>query len=381
MRRVAIVAGARTPIGKAGGAYKDVHPVELLSVTMRAAVEKTGRDPALIEQIFVGCVQQVNNQSMNIGRNAWLNAGFTERTPAFTLDAQCCSGQEAANLGFSVIASGQADIVLAGGVESLSRVPLGATQGQGVNLPYPDSLLAQWDMPSLQTAVEAAAIKYGVTREAADEYGVRSHLRAAAAWDEGRFDDEITFVERDEAVLLSQDQGIRRDSSVERSAQLSPAYSPDGIVTAANASQFSDGAASLVLASEDACDRYGLEPLAWITDTALVGSDPNFMFEGPLEVTDSILKRAGLTLDDVDRVEIHEAFAVPVLMWLNRYPYGVDKVNVDGAGISLGHPYGATGIRHLVHLAYSMRRESLQVGLQVMCGGGGLGSGTVLRRD
>lgn len=377
MTRVAIVTGSRTPIAKANGAYRDIHAVDLLSVSMSATVEKAGIDPSDVDRALVGCTHQMGAQAMNIGRNAWLAAGLPHTVPALTLDAQCCSGQEVANLGFALIASGQADAILVGGVESLTQVPSGSTAGKDMISPFPPSLLEKWSMPHQGIAGERVAKKYGITREEADDFGVQSHVRADAAWANGDFDDEIVMVHGADGPLLTRDEGIRPDSSVEKAAGLKPAFDPEGIVTAANASQLSDGAATLLLASEEFCTSRNLQPLAWITATASTGSDPDFMLEGPLSATESVLKRAGIDIGEVEHIEIHEAFAIPVLVWLSHFSVAADTVNVHGGAIGMGHPFGASGTRQLLHLSHLVSRSGGR-GLQAMCGGGGLGSATLI---
>lgn len=378
MTRVAIAGGSRTPFAKAGRAFRDVHPVDLLAHTFRATIDKAGVDADQIDRAIVGCTHQAGDQAVNIGRNGWLAAGLSDRVPALTLDAQCCSGQEAANLAFGMIASGQAEVAVIGGVDSQSRVASGSTYGPGLGDPYPSSLKRLWSMPHQGRAAERMAAKYGVSRRAADEYGVTSHLRAAQAWDAGVFDDEVVATPATDGAVLTVDEGIRRDSSMEKSSSLRGVYGADGIVTAANASQLSDGAASLLIASEAACERLGLQPLAWISATASAGADPETMMEGPLHATERVLGKSGLTVGDLDLVEIHEAYAIPVLVWMQRWGVPHEVVNIHGGAISLGHPFGSSGVRQLLHLAGLLHRTGRGVGLQTMCGGGGLGVATIL---
>ena len=377
MTKVAIVGGSRTPIGKANKAFRDIHPVDLLAVSMVETVRKVGVDPSQVERVLVGCTQQMRAQSVNVGRNAWLAAGLPYTTPALTLDAQCCSGQEVANLGFAAIASGQIDVALVGGVESLSVVPAPPIPLGGMESPFSDSLISRWTMPHQGVASERMAEKYGVLREEVDLYGVQSHLRADAAWNDGVFDAEIAWVDAPDGSRLTRDEGIRPDSSVEAAARLKPAFEAGGITTAANSSQLSDGAATLMLASEDFCDQNGLQPLAWITHTAATGTDPNFMFEGPITSTERVLKHAGMSITDIDHIEIHEAFAVPVVAWLRHFNVDQESVNQHGGAIGMGHPFGASGTRQLLHLSH-LAHQSGGRGLQTMCGGAGLGSATII---
>lgn len=378
MSRVAIVAGARTPFGKAGRAYKDVHPVDLLGTTFTATIKASGISGEDIDRALVGCTHQMGDQTLNIGRNAWLAAGLTHTKSVLTLDAQCCSGQEVATLGAALIGSGQADLVMVGGVESLSRVASGSTFGDGIGNPYPPSLKSLWDMPHQGMSAERMARKYEVTREAVDTYGAASHQRAADAWKRGVMTDEIVLVKGPRGPLLEMDEGVRPGATVESAAALSPVFDPDGIVTAASSSQLSDGAAAVLLASEKACEKHGLDPIAWIAATASTGADPDIMMEGPIHATAEVLARAGIDIGAVDTFELHEAFAVPVLVWMDQMGVSHDVVNIHGGGIALGHPFAASGTRQLLHLAHHLRRGGGRRGLQAMCGGGGLGSATVL---
>lgn len=378
MQRVAIVTGSRTPIGKAGKAYRDIHPTDLLRASFVESIKRAGVQDESVDRVLVGCTHQTGDQAINVGRNAWLAGGLSHMTPALTLDAQCCSGQEVASLASGLIASAQADVIVVGGVESLSRVPSGSTMAESVGNPYSDALTRLWDMPHQGSAGERVARKYGVTRRAADEYGVASHLRAAAAWSEGRLADEVVLVPGSDGPVLTTDEGIRAGASVESAADLQPAFETDGIITAANSSQLSDGAASLVLASETAVEEQGLSPLAWIIETTSTGADPSLMLEGPLNATDRLLQRTGLGIADFDAFEVHEAFAVPVLVWMDRFGVAHQDVNTDGGAIAMGHPFGASGARQLLHLAHHLRRGGGGRGIQTMCGGGGLGVATVL---
>jgi acetyl-CoA acetyltransferase family protein len=378
-QRVAVVSGVRTPIGKAGRAYADVHAGELLAVSLSGAIEAAGLDdPGRIDQVLVGCTQQAGDQSVNVARNGWLAAGLPVHVPATTVDAQCGSSQQSVNFGAALVMAGQADLVLAGGIESLSRSPMGCAYEAGTGNPYAAAQLERFEMPGQGVAGEAVARKYGVTRQASDEYGVRSHLRADAAWRDGLFTDEIVPVLRDGAPLLDRDEGIRPDSSVEALSRLRPSYLEDGIINAGSASQLSDGSAAVLLASEDAVEELGLTPLAWIRRTAFVGTDPDLMLEGPIAATTKLLELEGMKLGDVDLFEIHEAYATVVCAWLGEHPADLDRVNVDGGAIALGHPFGASGARQIAHLVHTMRRTGAGIGLQAMCCGGGLGTGTLL---
>ena len=378
MNRVAIVAGVRTPVAKKDKSYRDVHPVDLLATSFIGAIAAAGLDPADVDMGLAGATGQAGGQAQNIGRNAWLSAGFPMAVPISTLDAQCPSSQLATHLGAASIAAGDASVVITGGVESLTRVPMGVATKVGDDGPISPSLSARWDMPHQGEAAERAADKYGITREACDEYGVRSHLAAHAAWERGAFDNEIVPVTVDGTVLLDRDEGIRPDSSVDKARNLPSVYRPDGVNNAANSSQLSDGSAAMVLASEEACARLGLSPLAWIRSTTFVGNDPDIIFDGPNDATAKILDRTGLTLDQMKLIDVHEAYAVPVLIWQEHFGVSLDRVNLDGGAISIGHPFGATGARQLLHLAHALRAAGGGIGLSTMCGGGGIATATII---
>ncbi|MGW7207565.1 thiolase family protein [Streptomyces sp. NPDC054837] len=378
MTRVAIVAGVRTPIAKKDKAYRDVHPVDLLATSFSGALAAAGIDPANVDMGLAGATGQVGGQAQNIGRNAWLSSGLPMTVPIATLDAQCPSSQLATHLGVASIMAGDASVVITGGVESLTRVPTGIAGTLGEDGPISQSLRAHWDMPHQGEAAERAADKYGITREACDEYGVRSHLAAHAAWERGAFDNETVHITVDGTVLLNRDEGIRPDSSIEKAGKLPSVYRPDGVNNAANSSQLSDGSAAMILASEEACARLGLSPLAWIRSTTFVGNDPDIIFDGPNDATAKILHRTGLTLDDMRLIDVHEAYAVPVLIWKEHFGVSLDRVNLDGGAISIGHPFGATGARQLLHLAHALCAAGGGIGLSTMCGGGGIATATVI---
>ncbi|MGY0499299.1 thiolase family protein [Nocardia sp. FBN12] len=374
--RVAIVSGARTPIGRAGKAYANIHPADLLGASLNAAALRSGLDdPGRIDQALVGCVYQAGDQSMNIGRNGWLAAGLPYTVPASTIDTQCGSSQQAANLGAALIMAGQADLVMAAGVESLGRVKPDLSSHGGH--PYPQSLLTRYKMPHQSTAGEAVAKHYGVTRAQSDAVGLRSHLRADQAWNTGRLKPQSVEIEIDGTSLLERDEGIRADSTDEKMAALTPAFDKNGIITAGSASQFSDGSAALLLASERAVEQYGLEPIAWIRRVVSVGVDPDLMLEGPIVATHRLLDTHRISIDDIDLVEVHEAFAAVVCAWQSVYNVDIERLNVNGGAIGMGHPFGASGIRQLVDLAHQLR-TTRGTALSVMCCAGGIGTGTLL---
>lgn len=373
-RQVAVVAGKRTPFARAEGAYADVHPADLLATVLKAVV--TGIDARQVDQVLIGCTQQGGDQSYNIGRNGWLAAGLPVEVPATTLDTVCGSSQQTVNLAAALVASGQADVVVAGGVESLSRTPMFSTWGEGD--PFSPQQRQLYDMPHQGVAAERMARKYGVGKEQSDQIGWRSHLRAAAAWDEGRFDDEIVHIELKDGPPLMRDNGIRADADLDRMSGLRPVYEADGIVTAGTASQISDGASAVLVASDDACERLGLRPLAWIRASVTVGVDPDLMLEGPIVATERLLDRSGLKPGDIDRFELHEAYATVIGAWLNTMQADHKRVNPDGGAIAIGHPFGASGSRQMIRLARHLSGGTAY-GLQAMCCGGGIGTGTLLQ--
>lgn len=377
--RAAIVSGVRTPFGKAGRGYADVHVADLFAVSLRGALAEAGiDDPLRVDQVIGGCVTQAGEQSVNVTRNSWLAAGLPYEVPALTLDAQCCSSQQAVNLAASLVMAGQADVVIAGGVESLTKAPLAAAADAGVGHPYPPSQLDRYEMPHQGIAGERVAVKYGVTREESDAYGLASHLRAHRAWQEGHFKAEAVYVERNGAPVLETDEGVRADSTAEKLAGLRPSYTEDGIITAGSASQLSDGSAAVVIASEHAVESLDLTPLAWVLDTVAVGADPDLMLEGPIHATTALLERSGRSRGDIDLFEVHEAYATIAVAWSKAHGIPHDVVNVDGGAVGIGHPFGASGARQVGHLAHALRRTSGRFGMLVMCGGGGLGAGTLI---
>lgn len=383
-RPVAIVSAVRTPFGKMNGALAAVHPADLLGTTLRAALSAARVDPGAVGQLINGTVVQRGNSSVNVGRNAWLAAGLPLDIPATTIDTQCGSSLQAVSLAAALVGSGQENIVVASGVETMSQNSLrGSNLYQEDESPYSPSLLDRFDMGIHQgIAGERIATKYSIERDASDEYGMRSHHLAGEAWDSGVFAREIVpLVDKNGAPLLERDEGIRRPDP-EKIRALTPVYTPDGVISAASASQLSDGASAVVIASEDAVRSHDLRPLAWITKTAIVGVDPDIMLEGPIEASRRLLAASRLTTDDIDVFEIHEAYATVVLAWLSQFPeVPLEKVNIHGGAIAIGHPFGASGGRQLAHLAHLLDETGFKRGLQAMCCGGGIGVGVILERD
>jgi acetyl-CoA acyltransferase len=383
MQSAVIVDAVRTPLGKRNGKLKDVHPVELAAHTLRALVERNDVDPALIEDVIMGCVMQVGDQAVNVGRNAVLSAGFPETVVGTTIDRQCGSSQQAAHFAAQGVMAGAYDVVIAAGVENMSRVPMGSSFLPG-SMPFGPGVIARY--PGLVPqgiSAELIAEKWGITRADNDEFSVRSHQRAAKATAEGRFDHEIVPIQvttESGDELFSTDEGIRPDSSMETLAKLKPAFKEDGVVTAANSSQITDGAAAMLIMSEEKAAQLGLRPRARFHAFALAGVDPVTMLTGPIPSTTKVLERAKMTLDQIDLVEINEAFAPVVLSWAKEHHPDMDKVNVNGGAIALGHPLGCSGARLMATLLCELERTGARWGLQTMCEGGGMANATIIER-
>ena len=386
MPTAVIVDAVRTPQGRRNGALKDVHPVDLAALTLDALIQRTGLDPELVEDVIMGCVMQVGDQAVNVGRNAALAAGFPESTVGTTVDRQCGSSQQAAHFAAQGVIAGAYDVVVAAGVESMTRVPMGASFTPG-SQPFGPKVFARYQerggLVPQGISAELIAEKWDISREDNDRFSLESHLRAARATDEGRFEQEIIPVQvagEEGTTLFSRDEGIRPDSSLEKLASLKPAFKPDGVVTAGNSSQISDGAAAMLVTSEEAASRLGLTPKARFHTFALAGVDPVFMLTGPIPATTKVLERAKMTLDQIDLVEINEAFAPVVLAWEKEHHPDMAKVNVNGGAIALGHPLGCSGARLAATLLHELERTDGRWGLQVMCEGGGMANAMIIER-
>jgi acetyl-CoA acyltransferase len=383
-REVVIVEAVRTPIGRGSrekGYFKDVHPNELLGTVFKAVVERAGIDPLEVGEVIAGCVQQYGEQSFNVARNAWLQAGLPYEVPAMTIDRQCGSAQQAVNLGAAMIASGITDVAIGSGVEHLGRLPMfvGRKFEDEIGTPWPPEIYERYDLIDQGLSAELIADRWDISRAELDEIGLRSHKNAARATEEGRFDREIVPYAVN-GTTFTTDQGIRPDSSLEALAQLKPAFKADGKITAGNSSQISDGAAAVLLASREKAEALGLPIRAVIVDHATVGVDPVLMLTGPIAGTRKILERNDMTLDQIDRIEINEAFASVVAAWQRELDPDMDKVNVNGGAIALGHPLGSTGARLLTTLLHELERSDGEYGLVTMCCGGGIGTNTLIRR-
>jgi acetyl-CoA acyltransferase len=382
MREVVIVEAVRTPIGRRNGKLKDLHPVVLGSLVLRELVSRSGVDAGSVEDVVFGCVSQHGEQGLNIARDAWLTAGFPVTTPGTTVDRQCGSSQQAIHFAANLIQSGVCDVTVAGGVESMTRVPMGSTAGD-CGFAFPPELTELYDLVPQGISAQLVAEKYGVDRKEMDEFGVRSHHLAHEATEKGYLRSQIMPVEvpvNSHHELFTQDEGIRPTASYESAAALQPAFNPEHAITAANSSQISDGAAAVLLMSREKAAELGLKPRARIVAQTVVGTDPVLMLEGPIPATAKVLQKAGLELKDIDLFEVNEAFASVVLAWQKETGADMEKVNVNGGAIAIGHPLGASGARLMNHLLYELERRDLRYGLETMCCGGGLGTATIIDR-
>lgn len=383
MAHAVIVEAVRTPIGRRGGKFKDTHPTELAAATLNAVVDRAGIEAGQVDDIIMGCVSVVGDQALNIGRNAALLAGFPPEVPATTIDRQCGSSQQAVHFAASLIESGAADIVIAAGVESMTRVPMGSTRANGPGYPFTEALKERYPMTSMGLSAEMLAARWNLDRETLDAFSVDSHRRAAHATQHGYFRREIlpmTVTFEGMPVLVEHDEGVRPDTNAQKLATLKPAFRDDGVVTAATASQVSDGAAALLLMSERRAAELGLRPRARIVAQVVVGDDPVLALTGPIPATRRILQKSGLTLDQMDLIEINEAFASVVLAWQAEVQPDRQRVNVNGGAIALGHPLGASGARIMTTLLHELERREGRYGLQTMCCFGGLGIATIIEK-
>ncbi len=382
-REVVIVEAVRTPVGRGHpekGYYKDLHPSNLLAKTYGELIERAGIDPLEVGDVIAGCVQQWGEQALNIGRNAWLEAGLPEEVPATTIDRQCGSAQQAVNFGAPLIASGVHDVVVAGGVEHMGKNSFAAAaeiMGER-GLAFSPELMDRYNLIPQGLSAEMIADKWEIPRSELDELGVRSQQLARQATDEGRFEREMIPFQVNGDTYMT-DQGLR-ETTIESLSQLRPAFKEDGKITAGNSSQVSDGAAAVLLMSREKADALGLKPRARIFDIATVGVDPVIMLTGPIPATQKLLERNGMKIDDIDLIEINEAFASVVAAWRRELEPDMDRVNVNGGAIAIGHPLGSTGARLITSLLHEMERSDKEMGLVTMCCGGGLGTGTLIQR-
>lgn len=379
MREAVIVDAVRSPVGKRNGGLAGVHPADLSAYVLRSLAERTGIDPGLVEDVVWGCVSQIGEQSFDIGRTAVLSAGWPVHVPGTTVDRQCGSSQQAVNFAAASVVAGHYDIVVAGGVESMSRIPIGSSTAAG------DSPLGRLyaerfgsDFPNQGIGAEDIATEWGLTRADLDEFALRSHEKAAHAVGAGRFKNQIAPIPTD-AGEVTEDEGVRLGGTVESLAGLRPVFKPDGLITAANSSQISDGAAALLIMGSDTAAKLGLTPIAAIDTVSVVGSPPMPMLTGPIPATQKLLERRGLTVDDIGTFEVNEAFASVALAWLAELKADEDRLNPNGGAIALGHPLGGSGARLMTTMVHHMRDQGIEFGLQTMCEGGGQANATLLR--
>jgi acetyl-CoA C-acetyltransferase len=391
MSEVVIVEAVRTPIGRRNGGLSTVHPAELLATALTELINRTGIDPAAVGQVVTGCVSQVGEQSFNVGRTAWLSAGLPLTTAATTVDTQCGSSQQATNLATSLVGSGVVDVAIACGVELMSRVPIGSNSSRklGLGVPIPQTYFGHYEFTSQFEGAERIADKWGVTRADADEFGLASQQRAARAWAEGRFDGQVIPVDApdvdeegkptDTTHRVERDEGLR-ETSLEALANLKPVARPEGVHTAGNSSQISDGAAAVLVTTAERAAELGLTPRARVVDTCLVGVDPVLMLTGPIDATRRLLDRTGMAIGDIDLFEINEAFASVVLAWAREVGADLERTNPNGGAIALGHPLGGTGAFLMTKALHELERADQSTALVSMCCGGGLGTGTIIER-
>jgi acetyl-CoA C-acetyltransferase len=390
-REVVIVEAVRTPIGRRNGGLSTIHSADLLAVALRALVERSGIDAGEIGQVVGGCVGQVGMQSFNVTRTAWLTAGLPISAPATTVDAQCGSSQQATNLAATLVGSGVVDVAVGCGVENLSQVPMGSGNAKAINVgrAIPKSYFGQYEFTSQFEGAERIADKWGITRADTDEFGLLSQQLAAQAWAEDRFATQLVPVDAPDldedrkpvgtTHRVERDEGLR-ETTLEGLAALKPVAREDGVHTAGSSSQISDGAGAVLMMTREKAAQLGLTPLARVVDTCLVGVDPVLMLTGPIDATQHLLDRNGMTMDDIDIVEINEAFASVVLAWQRELGIDLEGVNPNGGAIALGHPLGGTGAILTTKAVHELHRGDKQTALVTMCCGGGLGTGTILER-
>jgi acetyl-CoA acyltransferase len=386
MTEAVIVDAVRTPGGKRNGKLKDWHPAALAAETLKALEQRNNLDPAMVDDVIMGCVMQVGEQSLNIGRNAVLTAGWPEEVPSTTVDRQCGSSQQSMHFAAQGVIAGAYDVVVAAGVEVMTRTPMGSSIVQGMGFPFPQDQLdryADTGLPPQGIGAEMIAEEYGLGRDDLDAFGAQSQQRAAIARDEGRFDNEIIPIEIEvdgATEIVTADEGIREGTTVETLAKLKPAFKEDGAITAGNSSQITDGASAVLIMSDTKAAELGMKPRARFHAFAVAGTDPVTMLKGPIPATRKILEKTGLTIDDIDLFEVNEAFASVVLAWQKEFDVDMSKVNVNGGAIALGHPLGCSGTKLMATLLNELDRTGGRDGLQVMCEGGGMANATIIER-
>lgn len=381
MREVVIVEGVRTPVGRRKGALSSIRPDDLAAKVLKEVVHRAGISPQLVEDVIMGCVSQVEEQAINIARTAALMAGFPIDVPGTTIDRQCGSAQQAIHFAAQAILSGDMDIVIAGGVESMSRVPMGSTRK---NSGWSEMLTSKYEMIHQGLSAERITEKWNYSREQLDEFSLESHRRALKALEEGRFEREImpikVTLEDGTSTIVREDEGPRKDTTIEKLAELKPVFKEDGVIHAGNSSQMSDGAAAVLLMSREKAEELGLKPRFRMISRSVVGSDPTLMLTGPAVASRKALEKAGLSIDDMDIYEVNEAFAPVPILWLEEMKADPKKLNPNGGAIALGHPLGATGARLMVSMMHELERTGGRFGLQAICEGGGMANGTIIER-
>ena len=380
MRDAVIVAAVRTPVGKRNGALSGVHPVDLSAHVLNELAQRAGLDPALVDDVIWGCVSQVGEQTFDIARNAVLAAGWPLGVPGVTVDRQCGSSQQSVHFAAAGLISGQYDVVVAGGVESMSRVPMGSSIGATLVNPSGSALATLYKgvPPNQGIGAEMIAERWGFSRAQVDEYSLRSHEKAAAAIDEGRFTAQITPVTLDDGIVVDTDEGVRRGGTLESLAKLKPAFKPDGVIHAGNSSQISDGSAALLMTTSEKARELGLTPVARVHTAVLAADDPVIMLTAPIPATKKALAKSGLRLDEIGAFEVNEAFAPVPLAWLADIGADAKALNPNGGAIALGHPLGGSGARLMTTLVHHMKDNGIRYGLQTMCEGGGQANATIL---
>jgi acetyl-CoA acyltransferase len=384
MTDIVIVDAIRTPMGKRNGWLREQHPVKLGSHVIKALLERTGLDKTAVDHVIFGCVSQVAEQTFNIARNVVLDAELPIEVPATSVDFQCGSSQQAVHFAAAMVKSGQADVVIAGGVESMTRVPMGSSIGDSGGSPFTDNIMETYNMIPQGIASDKIAEKWGITREELDSLGMNSHQRAATATEAGLLKNEIAPIEgvdkEGNLIMVDRDQGIRPSTTLEKMAGLNPVFTDNGVTTAGNSSQITDGAAAVLVMTADKAEELGLKPRARIVETTTIGSDPHLMLTGPTSATQKVLQRANMTIDDIDLFEVNEAFASVVRMWEKDTGGDLSKVNIHGGAIAFGHPLGGSGARLMTTLINALETTESRYGLQTMCCGGGMATGTIIER-
>ena len=378
MAEAVIVEAVRAPVGKRNGGLSGVHPAELSAQVLNGLAQRAGIDPEIIDDVIWGCVMQAGEQALDIARTAVLTAGWPETIPGVTVDRQCGSSQQSVHFAAAGVVAGHYDAVIAGGVESMSRTPMGASLANGGN-PYSANFKARYERtPNQGIGAEMMATKWGLTRTMLDQFSLDSHEKAAAAQDSGAFDDQIVGIKDAEGNVVLKDEGIRRGTTLEKMAQLKPAFSEDGVIHAGNSSQISDGSGALLFMSAEKAKSLGLKPLARVHTAVLAGADPVMMLSAPIPATQKALARSGLSVDDIGVFEVNEAFAPVPMAWLKEIGADETKLNPNGGAIALGHPLGGSGARIMTTMLYHMRDNNIRYGLQTMCEGGGQANATIL---